>query len=180
MRFFDVFLVWCLLRPSAQLTEQEIARNRRNQTKVVLEGRRPGLALEDEQGAAIGLKEYGLQLFDELALVADLLDRCCGRNRYRETLAMHREKLLDPELTYSARLLRQLQEEGLDNGCFGDALASRYREQLLAGELQYWDEAYFAGEARDSLLKQRERERGDSLSFDDFLADYFGTRQTTT
>ncbi|MFM4963268.1 glutamate--cysteine ligase [Aeromonas bivalvium] len=180
VRFFDVFLVWCLLRPSAQLTEQEIARNRRNQTKVVLEGRRPGLALEDEQGAAIGLKEYGLQLFDELALVADLLDRCCGRNRYRETLAMHREKLLDPELTYSARLLRQLQEEGLDNGCFGDALASRYREQLLAGELQYWDEAYFAGEARDSLLKQRERERGDSLSFDDFLADYFGTRQTTT
>ena len=50
---------------------------------------------------------------------------------------------------------------------------------LLAGELQYWDEAYFAGEAKDSLAKQRERERSDSLSFDDFLADYFGTTTTT-
>lgn len=146
---------------------------------MVLEGRRPGLTLEDEQGNAIGLKEYGLKLFDELAEVAALLDRCCGRNRYRETLAMHREKLLDPEQTYSARLLKQLLSSGQDNGCFGDALATRYREEMLAGDLQYWDEAYFAGEARDSLAKQRERERSDSLSFDDFLADYFGTRQTT-
>jgi len=77
------------------------------------------------------------------------------------------------------RLLKQLLESGQDNGCFGDELANRYREEMLAGELQYWDEAYFAGEARDSLAKQRERERSDSLSFDDFLADYFGTRQTT-
>ena len=89
------------------------------------------------------------------------------------------DPLLNPELTYSARLLKQLLESGQDNGCFGDALASRYREEMLSGELQYWDEAYFAGEARESLAKQRERERGDSLSFDDFLADYFGTRQTT-
>src|SRR5690606_10779242 len=120
--------VWCLLRPSPVLGDEEIARNRRNQNKVVLEGRRPGLELEDEQGNAIGLKEYGLQLFDELAQVAELLDRCCGRNRYRETLAMHREKLLNPDLTYSARLLKQLLSSGQDNGCFGDELASRYRE----------------------------------------------------
>ncbi|WP_421270719.1 glutamate--cysteine ligase [Aeromonas veronii] len=178
IRFFDLFLVWCLLRPSPVLSDEEIVRNRRNQNKVVLEGRRPGLTLEDEQGNAIGLKEYGLKLFDELAQVADLLDRCCGRNRYRETLAMHREKLLNPELTYSARMLKELLESGKDNGCYGDKLATRYREDLLAGELQYWDEAYFAGEAKDSLAKQRERERSDSLSFDDFLADYFGTSKT--
>ncbi|RQM69816.1 glutamate--cysteine ligase, partial [Aeromonas jandaei] len=141
-------------------------------------GRRPGLMLEDEQGNPIGLKEFGLQLFDELAQVAELLDRCCGRHHYRKTLAEHREKLLDPELTYSARILKDLLASGEDNGCFGDKLATRYREQLLAAELQYWDEAYFAGEAKDSLIKQRERERSDSQSFDDFLADYFGTSTT--
>ncbi|MFE8730147.1 glutamate--cysteine ligase, partial [Aeromonas hydrophila] len=107
-------------------------------SKVVLEGRRPDLTLEDELGNAIGLKEYGLKLFDELAQVAALLDRCCGRNRYRETLAMHREKLLNPKLTYSARMLKDLLESGKDNGCYGDKLATRYREELLAGELQYW------------------------------------------
>ena len=89
------------------------------------------------------------------------------------------DPLLNPELTYSARLLKQLLESGQDNGCFGDALASRYREEMLSGELQYWDEAYFAGEAKDSLAKQRERERSDSLSFDDFLADYFGSSNGT-
>ena len=49
------------------------------------------------------------------------------------TPAMHREKLLDPELTYSARMLKELLESGQDNGCFGDELASRYREEMLAG-----------------------------------------------
>ena len=90
---------------------------------------------------------------------------------------MHREKLLDPEQTYSARLLKQLLSGGQDNGCFGDALASRYREEMLAGELQYWDEGLLC-RRHGTLAKQRE-ERSDSLSFDDFLADYFGTRQTT-
>ena len=63
---------------------------------------------------------------------------------------------------------------------FGDALASRYREEMLAGELQYWDEAYFAGEARDSLAKQRERERSDSLSFDDFIITNFNSGAAVT
>lgn len=174
VHFFDLFLVWCLLRPSRQLTDDEIARNRRNQNKVVLEGRKPNLELEDEQGQPISLQAYGLQLFDELEEVAQLLDRCCGRHRYRETLSEHRKKLLDPALTYSARVLRALLDSDDDNGCFGDKLATQYREQLLAVPLQYWDEAYFAGEAKDSLAKQRERERSDSLSFDAFLADYFG------
>ncbi|MGL5295239.1 MAG: glutamate--cysteine ligase, partial [Aeromonas sp.] len=116
---------------------------------------------------------FGLQLFDELAKVADLLDRCCGRHCYGKTLAMHREKLLNPELTYSARMLKALLESGKDNGCYGDKLATHYRDVLLESHLQYWDEAYFAGEAKDSLAKQRERECSDSLSFDEFLADYF-------
>ena len=60
---------------------------------------------------------------------------------------MHREKLLDPEQTYPPACSSSCLS-GQDNGCFGDALASRYREEMLAGELQYWDEAYFAGEAR--------------------------------
>lgn len=178
IRFFDLFLVWCLLRPSPLLSEEEIARNRRNQTKVVLEGRRPGLQLETD-GGELGLKELGLSLFDELGKVAALLDASCGgRNRYGATLAALRERLLDPELTLSARLLRELKAGNKDNGCFGRELAARYRDELLASALEYWDEEYFSGEARDSLQKQKEIERGDSQSFDEFLADYFGYADT--
>ncbi|MBZ6065312.1 glutamate--cysteine ligase [Aeromonas schubertii] len=174
IRFFDLFLVWCLLRPSPLLGEEEIARNRRNQTRVVLEGRRPGLMLETDGGEQ-SLKEWGLSLFDELAKVATLLDASCGRrNRYAATLEALRPRLEDPELTLSARLLRELKSENKDNACLGRELAARYREQLLTTPLEYWDEEYFTAEARDSLQKQREIERGDSLSFDDFLADYFG------
>ena len=176
IRFFDIFLVWCLLRPSALLDDASIERNRRNQTKVVLEGRRPGLMLENEAGP-ISLHDYGHALFDELAKVAALLDRSNGRSRYMATLTSLRQRLDDPELTLSARVLRELRENNRDNSSFGRELAARYRDELRGSALEYWDEEYFAGEARDSLLKQRDIERSDTLSFDEFLADYFGQTQ---
>ncbi|MGL5949630.1 MAG: glutamate--cysteine ligase [Aeromonas sp.] len=174
IHFLDIFLVWCLLRPSPALDEASRARNRRNQTTVVLEGRKPGVQLEDEQGQAIGLPAYGLALFAEMQEVAELLDASHGRDLYQRALRLQQAKLNDVNQTFSARLLRELKDAAARGENWGQQQATRYRDDLLKAPLRYWDEAYFAGEARDSLAKQREREEGDSLSFDEFLANYFG------
>ncbi|MFC3913106.1 glutamate--cysteine ligase [Pseudaeromonas sharmana] len=171
LRFLDLFLVWCLLKPSPLLLAEEIQRNRHNLTRVVLEGRRPGLQLMTEQGER-SLQEWGEQLFDELNQVAQLLDRTYGRVQYQITLQAEREKLRDPDKTLSARLLGHLQRYDLDNGAFGRELAEKYRQQLRAEELTFWDGAYFADEAHASLVKQAELEATDHLSFDEFLAGY--------
>ncbi|GAA4503215.1 glutamate--cysteine ligase [Pseudaeromonas paramecii] len=171
LRFLDLFLVWCLLRPSPALDEAEMARNRRNLNKVVLEGRRPGLQLESERGE-LSLRDWGEQLFDELALVAELLDKAYGRIQYQLTLQQHRAWLRDPSLTLSARLLDTLLAGELDNGVLGRQLAERYGQQLLEEPLRFWDEEYFAEEATASLAKQADIEAADHLSFDDFLSHY--------
>ena len=153
------------------MSDEENRRNRHNLTQVVLEGRRPGIKLQSEQGE-LGLREWGAQLFDELAQVAQLLDRTYGRVQYQIALQAQREKLLDPSQTLSARLLDHLVSHDLDNGAYGRELAEKYRQQLRGEELTFWDGAYFADEAHASLAKQGELEATDHMGFDEFLRSY--------
>ena len=121
---------------------------------------------------ALTLRQWGEQLFDELAQVAQLLDRAYGRVQYQVTLQAQREKLIDPTQTLSARLLDHLLKQDLDNGSYGRELAEKYRQQLRGEELMFWDGAYFADEAHASFAKQREIEAMDHQSFDGFLQAY--------
>ncbi len=172
LRFLDLFLVWCLLRPSAPLGAEEMARNQRNMNKVVLQGRMPGLELENDQGKLLSLPVWGEQLFDELNAVAQLLDSAYGRVQYQVTLQAEREKLRDPDKTLSARFLNHLLQHDMDSVTFGRELAESYRQRLRSEELTFWDGAYFADEAHASLAKQAELEATDHQDFDSFLAAY--------
>ncbi len=171
LRFLDLFLVWCLLKPSAPLGEDDVRRNRHNLTQVVLEGRRPGLMLQTANGE-LSLRAWGEQLFDELLQVAQLLDRAYGRVQYQIALQAQKEKLQDPSQTLSARLLDHLRSHDMDNGAYGRELAETYRQQLRGEDLTFWDGAYFADEAHASLAKQQEIEATDHVSFDAFLECY--------
>lgn len=171
LRFLDLFLVWCLLRPSAQLTKEEIARNSENMKRVTLEGRRPDLQLLTEQGEK-SLSAVGDEMFDELAEVAQLLDKAYGRVQYQLALQAEREKLFHPEKTLSAQVLNHLLSHNLDNGEFGRLQAEKFHQQLNQSPLQYWEKNYFIDEAEASLVKQAELEADDHQSFDDFLYHY--------
>ena len=171
LRFLDLFLVWCLLRPSPRLEAAEIERNRHNMSRVALEGRRPGLLLQTAQGE-LSLPEWGGQLFDELQMVAQLLDRAYGRVHYQLALQAQREKLADPEKTLSAQLLTHLLHHNLDGAEFGRQQAERFRNELQNAPLQYWEANYFTDEAEASLLKQSELEADDHLPFAEFLQQY--------
>ena len=57
MRFLDVFLLHCLLSPSAPDTPEEIAALGRNQHRTASHGREPGLTLERGSGTVTLVKE---------------------------------------------------------------------------------------------------------------------------
>ncbi|WP_116475041.1 glutamate--cysteine ligase [Zobellella maritima] len=176
IRFLDSFLLWCLLTPSGPLEEEEIALNRRNFTKVVLEGRRPGLELEVMGGEPLTLAALGERYFAELGDVAGLLDACCGQGCYGEAHRQQLAALRDPSKTLSARVLARLQQDSLDIQPFGLALAREYREQLEQAKPGYWGDVYFDEESVRSLARQRKLEMSDAISFDDYLTAYFGTQ----
>src|SRR5690554_7613085 len=65
MAFFDLFLTWCLLSESAEITNKEYQQIKDNQSKTVFEGRRPGLMLA-KGDESISLQQWGLDVLNEM------------------------------------------------------------------------------------------------------------------
>ncbi|MFH7565723.1 glutamate--cysteine ligase [Oceanimonas smirnovii] len=177
IRFLDTFLLWCLLTPSAPLEEDEIALNRRNFNKVVMEGRKPGLMLEQFNQDDITIKELGEHYFAGLADVAALLDACCGRGCYGKAHEQQLAAMRDPGLTLSAKVLSELKQRNTDILPFGMELSRRYGEHFADVLPRYWDDSYFDEEGARSLARQRKLEESDTVSFDDFLTAYFSASE---
>ncbi|WP_299073528.1 glutamate--cysteine ligase [uncultured Paraglaciecola sp.] len=175
--FLDVFLLYCLTTPSDLMNAQQYDETEVNLSAVVDRGRDPALMLSNEQ-QSIGLSTWALQLFSDMQEVALVLDHANNTKRYTAALQHEKQKVLDPNLTPSARILQKLITQDCDNGTLGLALAEDYKQQLLDSDYAYSSAEYLAEHARLSIEKLGIIEQQDKVSFDDFLKDYFSASTT--
>lgn len=170
MQFLDSFLLHCLLAPSPDCNEAEQDRQAANLEVVVNQGRDPGIRLQREAGDS-SLSEWADELLDAVSESAKLLDRAHGSSSYAEALHAQRGKVADPDTTPSARVLREMRQEGLPFF----TLAMRYSRQWATHfkERPAGNTAVLEQEGIDSLAAQRSVEASDTLSFEDYLAAYF-------
>ncbi len=170
-RFLDLFLHHCALAPSPQTNEDEGSENRGNFARTVKEGRRPGLCLQ-RQGKAIELRDWGLQLLDQMEPVARLLDLQRGDQAHANAMATQRARLQNPDLTPSARVLEGIKQNKGSFQAFGlqqsRAHAAAWRERPLSAA----QAAAFEAMAQASLDEQRRMEETQTGSFDEFIANY--------
>jgi glutamate--cysteine ligase len=170
-RFLDAFLTWCALAESPRTDAAESAENSANFRLTVNEGRRPGLMLS--RGArAIGLREWGLELLDRIAPVAELLDAQLGGDAHRRALAAQRDRLVDPEATPSARALEAIRDHGGSFVAFGLEQSRRHAEDFRSRPLHPGERLAFEAMAGATLAEQERLERGQSGSFDDYIRQY--------
>ncbi len=142
--------------------------HRTNWNRVILEGRKPGLTLGIGcESAQFPLAQVGKDLFRDLRRVAQTWTV--------STVARHISRSAtscwpadDPELTFSARILRSMIEEGI--GGTGRALADRYRTQLREEPLEILSEDDFIAERDASVARQKKVEAEDSEPFEALLA----------
>jgi glutamate--cysteine ligase len=170
--FLDVFLLYCVTHPSEMMDAQQYHETEVNLSAVVDHGRDPELMLSNEQ-QSIGLSAWALQLFSDMQKVALVLDQANGSSHYSTALELEKQKILDPSLTPSARILQRLVSQQCDNGSLGLALAEGYKQQLLDSDYEFMNVDVLAEHARLSIEKQRVIEQQDNISFDDFLSSYF-------
>jgi len=174
VRFLDLFLLYCLLTQSPKSDASEEARLSANLKAVVLEGRKPGLELLTADGSR-SLKSWLEELFDALQPLAVLLD---GESTdYQVALAHWRKAVEDPNLTLSGQVLQNVINKGQDHGQWVMTLAQQYYQFFVDYPLSSETIAQYQAEASSSLNKQAELEAAQStVSFDDYLADYFGAQ----
>ena len=172
MRFLDTFLLYCLLEESPPCNDAEQAAQAANLEAVVNRGRMPGLLLQSAGGEKT-LQDCAAELFVGLAEVADLLDRANDSTLHAASLRQQAAAVADPELTPSARILREMREKDLPffrlTMDYSQRWARHFRERQLSPEQQ----ASFEQETRRSIEAQREIEQSDSLSFEQYLDNYF-------
>jgi glutamate--cysteine ligase len=168
-RFLDLFLIWCTLADAPEMSADELLCTRKNWNRVVMEGRKPG------QVIAVGcsekehtLVEVGKALFADLRRVAEVLDSNHGNTQYQQVCDQLMASFDDPELTYSARILHAIKENGLTGA--GVALAEQYRHLLCEESLEILTEEDFSRQALESVQAQEKLEQSDTLDFESYLA----------
>jgi glutamate--cysteine ligase len=172
VRFLDTFLLYCLLEESAPCEDEDHAVQARNLEAVVNRGRQPGLQLQNGL-ATRSLAQWAETLLRAMQPIAAALDTAHGCADYTAELGVQRGKVENPELTPSARILREMREHDLPFFrlalAYSERWADYYRARPLARELQ----ARYEQEAARSLRAQREIEERDTLSFEQYLDRFF-------
>ncbi|MFD0666635.1 glutamate--cysteine ligase [Ramlibacter sp. MAHUQ-53] len=172
MRFLDVFLLHCLFAESPPDTPEEIARIGRNQHRTAAFGRDPALRLERDDGEA-GLAAWGHELLDACEGAARALDAALGGTLHQAALRVARERLDDPSLVPSARVLAAMaKDHGNRFFDFGLDRSRRVREELLALPWSEAQQARFTAQAAASLQEQARIEASDSLPFEIYRQKY--------
>ena len=175
-RFIDLFLLHCLLAPSADDTPEGIAALGRNQHRTAAQGREPGLKLERHvAGGAreVTLVEWAEEIMDGLAPIAAALDALQGGSAYRDALQAARGALAAPDTLPSARVLATMRQDfGGSYTRFVRAQADAARTRLLALPWSAEQQAAFAAMARVSQQRQQAIEAADTLDFETWRQAY--------
>ena len=172
MRFFDVFLLHCLLAESPPDTPEEIATIAQNQYHVAERGREPGLELR-RRGETIALADWGRALLAESAPLAAALDRVHGGSAYGNAMAAARVAIDDPDRTPSARVLHEMRERYRNSYVeFALARSLEHRQQIITKPLAPEAQRRLQHLADESLVRQRAVEEADSFPFEEYRQRY--------
>lgn len=175
IRFLDCFLLYCLLEESPFASEEECDALADNKSAVVNRGREPGLMLARCNQREQSLVDWGMELLAKMENIAALLDEVNSTKDYSTSIAAQREKLRDPSATPSAQILQDLAEQNLSFFEFALQQSLSQGEAFKNQPLAEPKNGDFKQMAQQSLADQANLEASDTLSFDDYLADYLAS-----
>lgn len=176
--FLDVFLIYCALIESPPMHSQELEQEKHNLANVVKNGRDPSCTLQIDDNKVL-MRDYAEQIFEQLNQVAEWLSTgnalSTGDNKACiNAVSLQRAKLADPMLTPSGKMLQIMLQNNQNYFAFAMAQSEAAKAYFSDQPLSPQDMELLTRESRDSLEQQQAIEKQESLSFDDFLADYFG------
>ena len=172
--FQDVFLLYCALHSNVELGYSECCESGKNFSKVVAEGRKPGLMLS-KLGQDISLKSWGAQLLEEMLPAATLLDEANDSGLFTLSLQAQQDKLDDISLTPSARVLAAMEEQQSGHLELMQSLSAQHSEYFQKQALESERVSYLKQVAERSRADQQLKESGETKEFGEFLADYFAS-----
>ncbi|MBL8342109.1 MAG: glutamate--cysteine ligase [Rubrivivax sp.] len=183
MRMLDIFLLHCLLAPSAEDTPQEIAALGRNQHRTAAFGRQPGLKLERPMAGdrlrEVPLVEWADEVLQQCEPIARWLDAACATagdgaaRRHGDALAAARRALQAPATLPSARVLATMQHDFAGSyTAFVRALSEQTRANHMALPWSREQQSRCEAAALESLMRRQAIEAADTMDFESWRRAY--------
>ena len=170
--FLDVFALYCLLEESPPIDEKEKACNSQNLQAIVMQGRNPDMKLESKC-VKMPFRQWEQQHLDNMLQVARLFDMAYDNDLHTKVVKQQIEKLRDPHLTPSSKVIRQLDERDQSFFQFAMHCALEQEKHFRNNPLSPEETVPFLHEAKRSLEAQRRMEASDNVSFEQYLEGYF-------
>lgn len=173
MRFMECFLIFCLLSDSPALDDAGLREVAGNQSLAARRGREPALRLA-RNGRPVLLTQWAAEIIDGTRAIAELIDMGTGRREHAAAVEAQAGLLVDADATPSARLLEELRVAGAGFFDFAMEAARGHKEYFQAlASLEADRVQHFESEANESHRRQAEIEESDTLTFEQYLANYF-------
>jgi glutamate--cysteine ligase len=169
----DTFVLSCLLEDSPLCTSHSRKIDNENNQRALNQGRSPSLRLLDDEGNEQTVVEASASILMSMEATAELLDSANQTSRHVEAVNAARSKIAGDEETYSARVVRELDEQSVDYSTLMGEYSKRWNRMFQDFALPLNARTRLADEAIASLRKQREIEKSDTSTFDAFLQAFY-------
>ncbi len=164
--FMDMLLLYCILEPSPHHDDALCLAVDTNMDAAVRLGR--GTLELDNMGTPTRLQSWGQEVLAELGPIAATLDATTDSTRYSSTLAIQQSKLLNPELTPSARMLSAMGDSSFHE--FALTIAHQHKQHFRAQPMDKGAYQELRELAADSSRRQASMEAQPQVPFGEYIA----------
>ena len=171
LHFLEALTLFCLLADSPSISAEERVDIDWNEMTVAHRGRQPGLELRRE-GREIPLCTWATEVMAAMEDICVVLDQVKGPG-YVESLRLQQAKVAEPERTPSARMLREMRENGESFHTFAHRMSHKHHRYFMTLPENAERAALLTGLAERSLAEQAAIEAADDIDFDEYLRRYF-------
>jgi glutamate--cysteine ligase len=172
MYFIEAFILLCLLQESPDITIQEQTEIDRNEIETAHHGRQPGFKLL-QHGTDRSLKDWGVALCDDMKPICSSLDTANNTTNYSMSLSNQKAAFTNSSKTPSARMLQEMKNNGEGFYHFALRLSQQHKVFFDKYKLSDSDVGLYNSMVKTSIEKQKDIENSDTISFDQYLENYF-------
>ena len=169
--FLDALLLLSWLKPGREDSEASWKELQKNQSTTVENGRDPNATLLS-QGSPRRLRDWALEILEEVEQVCVTLDSDGTSSAYMSALETQRQKIQDPLQTPSSQILARMTHERMSYYRLIDTLANEHQREYLSNPLSSERTGEFERMAGESVASQKELEESETESFETHLDRY--------
>ncbi len=172
--FLDLLLLFCAIADSPSIDNNEFIQIKSNLNIAIERGRdiESKINIFNHESS---IKDFTLNLIDELVILANLMDNACGTNMYSYHLNNIKNKIVIPHNLYSLQLLDSIKNSQLNSTDLGVKLASKYRDKFTKYNLSPEKILHFQTIADNSILEQQKLEKSDKWSIQKYIENYLSS-----